>query len=237
MFEITFEFRLDKLVHAIAFFSDSRVPELTKLKAAKLFYFADKSHLLNHGAPILGDVYWCMDYGPVPSFALNEMGAAIESLEIPALEDSDANMFAKVLRIKKSVFSKHPRFEARQSYDAAVFSQSELQALKETVENYGWRTAGQLVDLTHQEPTWTIPNEDRTPGSRAAIPYDLFFIGAPEHSQRLLAKLKAEQCGVIIPLAGDVDYRQFAGELRDHNFAPDDLVETDVRSRSPFSRP
>ena len=57
--------------------SRGQVSLVEQAEGSKLLYFADKSHLLGHGAPILGDVYWCMDYGPVPSFALNEMSAPL----------------------------------------------------------------------------------------------------------------------------------------------------------------
>src|ERR1700723_3107507 len=132
MYNLTFEFSLDKLVQAIAYFSKSGIPDLTKLKIAKLLYFADKVHLLEHGRPIIGDVYWCMDYGPVPSFALNEMSAAIGGCEVPLSGDSDANAFARVLNVKK-LFHTHPRFEVREgAYDESVFSESERSALRYT---------------------------------------------------------------------------------------------------------
>src|SRR5262249_26434458 len=92
--EIRFQFDLEKLIHSLAFFSQHGIPELTKLKSAKLLYFADKKHLLRHGRPILGDVYFCLPYGPVPSLALNEMNDAIVGSEVP---DSDVSLFEKVL--------------------------------------------------------------------------------------------------------------------------------------------
>ena len=65
MYHLTFEFNIEKLVQSIAFFSVSGVPALTKLKVSKLLYYADKTHLLAQGQPIIGDVYFCMDWGPV----------------------------------------------------------------------------------------------------------------------------------------------------------------------------
>ena len=71
MSAISFEFTLSKLIAAIAYFADQKLPLLDKLKTAKLLYFADKEHLLKHGRPILGDVYFCMEHGPVPSYSKN----------------------------------------------------------------------------------------------------------------------------------------------------------------------
>jgi hypothetical protein len=108
--------------------------------------------------------------------------------------------------------------------------------LRETVRTYGNKTARQLVDLTHLEPTWTIPNKMRSPGGRAPVTYDLFFRGAPEKSQRVLAKVVAEQYGVAIPLAGDAEYAAFMNELASYGLAPDEISESDIRSRSRYSK-
>src|ERR1700722_19031601 len=100
-YNLTFEFSIDKLVQAIAYFSNAGIRDLTKLKVAKLLYFADKEHLLHHGRPILGDDYWCMDFGPVPSFALNEMSVAISGSEVQSSGESDASAFERVLNVRR----------------------------------------------------------------------------------------------------------------------------------------
>jgi uncharacterized phage-associated protein len=234
-YDLTFEFSLEKLVQAIAFFSKEGLPGLTKLKVAKLLYFADKEHLLEHGKPILGDVYWCMDFGPVPSFAMNEMSAAISGseVEIPA-GDSDARLFERVLAVKKG-FRKYHHFELKAGqFDERIFSQSENSALRNTKNLYGFKSAAELVDLTHREPTWIIPNKTRKTGCRARITYDLFFEGAPEKSRRFLGQLVAEQLGIAIPLAGDAEYAQFGSELANYRLAPDEICEDDVKRSSRF---
>jgi len=236
MYNLSFDFSIEKLVHAIAYFSNSGVRDLTKLKVAKLLYFADKQHLLEYGQPIFGDVYFCMDYGPVPSLSLNEMTTAISGSEVTLPDANDADLFSRVLTVKK-LFHRYPRFEARENaYDSGVFSQSELNALRYTVNMYGYKSAEELVDITHLEPTWTIPNEGRPRGSRALITYDLFFHGAPEKSRRFLGKLVADQYGVAIPLAGDADYRAFVNELASYEFTPDEVCEPDVRRPARYSR-
>jgi uncharacterized phage-associated protein len=219
MGDIQFEFNLDKLIHTIAFFSQHGTHDLTKLKVAKMLYFADKKHLLEFGAPIIGDVYFCMEFGPVPSFALNEMNEAINRSEVVNEETSDYNKMSLVLRVKKPFFG-HPYFEAKQGFDANVFAPSEVEVLRYVVGEYGRRSAKQLVDLTHNEPTWRIANESRGPKGRTPIPYELFFEGAPQGSMKHLARLKAEFCGEVIPLPGDADYRAFAAEMVDYDFEP-----------------
>src|SRR5260370_40562189 len=122
MYNLIFEFNIEKLVQSIAYFSNAGIRDLTKLKVAKLLYFADKQHLLEHGQPIIGDVYFCMDYGPVPSVSLNEMSAAISGPEVFLTDASDANLFSQVLNVKK-LFYKYARFEVKQNaYNPMVFS-------------------------------------------------------------------------------------------------------------------
>jgi uncharacterized phage-associated protein len=233
MGDIKFEFNLDKLIHAIAFFYANGINDLTKLKVAKLLYFADKRHLLEHGVPIIGDMYFCMQYGPVPSVAMNEMSEAINESEVSRDNESDYSLMNKVLRVRRGIFGNaYPRFEAKQDYDPNVFVASELAVLQTTTADYGQKTARQLVDLTHQEPTWKIANEGRSPNGRTLIPYELFFEGASQQSLRYLAKLKAEFSGEVISLQGDVEYSEFATRLREYDSEPSfDLDSDQIRKK------
>ncbi len=173
----------------------------------------------------------------IRTYSLNEINAALSKPEVPLLENSDVNLFSKLLNIKKHFYQNHPRFEAKEEeYSTSVFTQSELNSLAHTARVYGRKTAKELVDLTHQEPTWVIPNQGRKQGSNTPITYDLFFEGAPEQSRRILGKLVAEQFGVAIPLAGDAEYAAFANEMATHDLTPDELTDSDVRSKSPYSR-
>lgn len=192
--DIRFSFKLEKLVHSLAFFSEQGIPDLTKLKAAKLLYFADKEHLLRYGRPILGDVYFCLPYGPVPSIALNEMTDAIAGGAEVRLEDAqaDVNLFRSVLEVRLPMFSKNAVFTAKKAHDPDVFSDSELEVLTEVAAKYGRYTAGKLVDLTHAEPTWQKANECREPQGRTPIPYSSFFEDSA-NGKELLEMVIAEQ--------------------------------------------
>jgi len=233
MGDIKFEFNLDKLIHAIAFFFEKGIRDLTKLKVAKLMYFADKAHLLEFGRPILGDVYWCMEFGPVPSFALNEMSEAIECSEVTDAESSDYGKMNDMLRVRKPLFGGYPHFESKRPFDSGIFSDSELRVLASVALQYGPKTARDLVRLTHEEPPFRIANESRDPKGRAPIPYELFFAGAPPSAMKHLARLKADFCGEVIPLPGDQEYAEFASDLRSSPFEPEfDLDSDQVRERT-----
>lgn len=173
---LRFEFSLDKFVAVMAYLADvGKIQDLTKLKAAKLLFFADKAHLLKYGRPILGDRYVSMDHGPVPSAALDLMNRLITPDEIddPVREQ---------LRTKLSVhglFAKNHPFRSRVHGEAAYqhLSQSERNVLDEIIANYGRKPVGELIDLTHKEYAWRISDGTRLRGSSAPMPYELFFEG------------------------------------------------------------
>jgi len=192
--ELRFTFSLDKLINAIAFFASKGIRDLTKLKVAKLLYFADKDHLLQYGRPIIGDEYFCLPYGPVPSVSLNEINDALHSssLEDDESINADAICFASTLKVHRPFFG-HPVFRAKQGYDADVFSKSELNSLNRISERFGSKTASQLVELSHKELAWMLPNKNRPAGGRARIPYELFFHDADAEAQQLLRFIKEEQ--------------------------------------------
>jgi uncharacterized phage-associated protein len=190
--QIRFEFDPSKLVQGLVFFSTKGVSELTKLKAAKLFYFADKEHLLHFGRPILGDTYYCLDKGPIPSASLNLMSEVDPDQTWPG---GVGRPFRDALLAALDVVTtgKYPVFHARTPLNSSVFSESEIGALEKTVNQYGAFTAGQLIELTHKEPTWVEANEGRLAGSSAEIPYELFFDGQPEEIKALLPVIEEEQ--------------------------------------------
>lgn len=178
---IRFKFDVEKLVAALCFFA-SNTKGLDKLKAAKLLYFADKYHLIRYGSPILGDVYFHLDYGPVPSLALDIMNEALSPyrLNIP---QKNLELLKTYLKIDDA--KPHPVFEARKQPDSDVLSESEMEALQETVKTYGNYSGPKLIDLTHREASW------RKTGKNEQIDYRLFFEGEPNASSEALEYLES----------------------------------------------
>ena len=164
---IRFKFDVEKLVASLCFFA-SNTKGLDKLKAAKLLYFADKYHLLKYGRPILGDTYFHLDYGPVPSVSLDIMNEAIAPyrLDIP---QENLKLLKDYLKVDPD--KKHPVFEVKKQPDLDVLSESEVEALQETIKVYGGYTGPKLIDLTHREASW------RKTGKNEQIDYRLFFEG------------------------------------------------------------
>ena len=156
--QLVFDFEAAKLAQALAFLATS-VRDLSKLKAAKLLYFADKQHLLQHGRPIIGNRYHCLDCGPVPAVSLNIINDLISPVRI---------------RIAGKEF-KSPMLDA--------LTASERDVLSDVVKTYGKLTAGKLVTLTHCEYPWRRSNANRAQGSSVEIPWEYFFEEAGETAE------------------------------------------------------
>lgn len=187
MSELQFSFSLPKFIQALVFFSKNGVSDLTKLKAAKLFFFADREHLIRYGRPIIGDVYYALNLGPVNSQAddfFDEAQAA--HLAGPSTEEQE--LFLRYIDIVSDYW---PRYVATGDEDFKVFSRSDLQVLSEIAEKYGKLHWKRLVELSHQEPAWKLADKGRAkPNGRALMPYETFFEGA---DARMREVAEAEQ--------------------------------------------
>jgi uncharacterized phage-associated protein len=187
---IRFRFAPEKLVQALAFFAERGVRDLDKMKAAKLLFHADKYHLLKYGRPVIGDQYACMEYGPVPSASLNVMNDVVaQDPHFPPVEKA---LFDEYLAIERPMFKKYPVFRARKEPDLDVFSDSDVEALDYAQKTYGAKSGWELSEQSHEEPSWKLANEQRTPGSSVIMDYRLFFEGHPG-SADMLRFVEAQQ--------------------------------------------
>jgi uncharacterized phage-associated protein len=185
---ISFDFDSEKLVQTLAFFAARGVPDLTKMKAAKLLFYLDKKHLLERGRPVLGDVYYCLQHGPVPSFSLNIMNVAADQTSDEPVEGWNA--FLDVVPARAGA---NRVIRSLKNPDLDVFSESEIQALEWVLKEHGRKTASQLRNETHEDPIVKRAQEARGTAKRAEIPYELFFEGQADSVREVLALAEAEQ--------------------------------------------
>jgi uncharacterized phage-associated protein len=162
MNRIRFRFDPEKLVHALAFFSTRGVTGLDAMKAAKLLYFADKLHLQKYGRPILGDDYYCMKHGPIPTVALN-----IIQSTIAGDDEADTDLMAEYFDVTPG---KHPQLVAKKSPDEDVFSDSDIEVLNEIIENYGGKNAWQLREIAHEQPDVKAADARRLAEGKGSVP-------------------------------------------------------------------
>jgi hypothetical protein len=189
---LSFEFRLDKVVNALAYFAQAGVADLTKLKAAKLLYLADQYHFLRYGRPISGDRYIAMDLGPVPESTYQLTTRLVEPDEV---DDHARQVAHAVLEVDKGFLRRHKYavLRARGAADISVFSDSELEALKATVREYGKKPARALVTLTHEHRAYKRANAHRLEGSSVPLPYEYFLDDASSDQVEAIAELAAAE--------------------------------------------
>ena len=176
MTKIRFRFDPDKLVAALTLLA-SRVPDLDVMKSLKLLYFADKAHLLKYGRPILGDDYYGMAYGPVPSVSYDIIKTAFGG-QTPLVAT-----LSEYLDVDST--GPHPTFRAKRAPDMDAFSASDVEILEQTIEKYGDKDARELRRLAHEEPEIKLADEELAKHRRLRVdlPYDAFF--GPNDKQML----------------------------------------------------
>lgn len=156
---LSFKFRSEKFVNALAYFA-LKCPGTTKLKVCKLLFYADKEHFLRYGRPIIGDHYYKLPYGPVPTRGLDILKGNADPGDIALLEK-----YVSVVGV--NIFPKR-------NPDRKVFSSSDLQIMDEICARYGHLSAIELMRLSHKEESWV--NADPS----GLMDYRLLFEGRPE---------------------------------------------------------
>jgi len=171
---IRFEFKIDKFIACMAMFAKAGLSEFDKLKAAKLLYFADKQHVIRYGTPIIGDSYVHLDYGPVPSKALDIINDVLEDRSVKYVDGiSNKEKFNEYLSVKK-LLRKYPVFVLKKEPCFDALSASEQEAITDTCREYGHFSPGALIDEAHKDSSWLKTSKNQE------IDYRLFFDNEPK---------------------------------------------------------
>lgn len=136
-----FPINWQKCIEGIHLLAD-RQPGITPFYVSKIFFFADKQHLLDWGRPVSGDRYIAMENGPVPS-GVYDIIKKNEFLADTLLDEFDN-------RIRKQGRRLYPRYP----FQECALSRSDIQALEEALSRYSSMSFGALSHLSHQEPSW-----------------------------------------------------------------------------------
>lgn len=193
----SFRFAPEKLLDAVDYLL-RQVGPCTRMKLVKLLYLADRHHLARHGTPVLGDRYYRLPWGPVPSRSLDVLEAAADvAAHDPeaSTDDLSERLLARIEVIDPE--SKYARYVSRGgARQPEYLSRSEVETLEATAKKFGAFSAIELSKLTHEHQAFvsTKPQEE--------IDYRLFFVDEPgvkpeaveylehaEHDHDLLSRL------------------------------------------------
>lgn len=189
MTQIRFRFDPDKMIAVLAYLAE-RVVDLDAMKSAKLLYFADRGHLRRYGRTILGDAYYGLEHGPVPT-ATYEL---IEKVFRNAVDDECATIaeaLSEYVDVDRS--GERPRLVARKSPDLDELSPSDIEVLDETLDQFGSMSALQLRKLAHQQPEIQYADEQRASQRRGSVPIPLELFLEPETGNEAIDALRDSQ--------------------------------------------
>ena len=181
---VVFDFDPQRTLAAVAYIASKDPPNFDKYKVCKLIFLSDKRHLVRYGRPITGDVYYALDWGPVPSTTLDALN------NNHPLATELRGVLKKERAAKGKPRPKNPKFKLRPKKKPWLefLSKSDLQVLDEIVEEYGGKTFDELYKITHALPAYCKAWARRT-GNRGLMRFEEFFEEDTEADQILLKEL------------------------------------------------
>jgi uncharacterized phage-associated protein len=142
------------------------VTNLGPTKLWKLIYFVDSRALRELGESVTGSEFIKYEHGPVPSRGDKHLGQMTRRGELTTSPRSIGGMtLNEVKTIRKP--------------DPGAFSKAELAIIDGVCARYGQKSAKELSDLSHQEPSWHYA------GMREKLSPELMLYGAGEDAEGL----------------------------------------------------
>lgn len=160
-------FNYKKSVQALNFYAIREGGGVNKMKSLKLIWLADRLHIRKYGRPILNDVYFALNYGPVASHTKD----LIEDTNFLSKEESEyRNLY--IVSIDKYDYG------SKSVVNKEVFSQTDMEVMLIISEIYGKYNAFQLSEESHKYPEWKKfeSHLKSKSSSRFEMNYEDFFI-------------------------------------------------------------
>lgn len=127
---IKFSFNKQKATEAILYLA-KKEPSISKMRLLKFMFFADCYHINKYGRPILGDRYVAMDNGPVLSKLYDMLKCSTDDYTV---------INNKITAMRES--------------DNDYFSNSDIEALEYSFNQYSQYETLEMSDLSHESEGW-----------------------------------------------------------------------------------
>lgn len=134
-----FQFDTDKAVEGVLYVADRVGSDM--YKTLKTFYIADKLHLERYGSLIFGDQYFALPYGPVPTGVYDMIKHVRGDNPLACQVPNAGEAFA----VEKN------HIKAKRQPDLSVFSESDVECLKEAINRCSNLSFPALKELTHDD--------------------------------------------------------------------------------------
>ena len=174
------QYQQEKFANAALFFAENTdAKKLGVTKLMKLLFFADFHHFEEYGRPILGDTYYHLPEGPVPTASYELYKDTFKGKKETGLEK-----FIQVVTDKVKDYEIQ-RIEPLQKLDEGVFSKSDLEILEKTAKKF-YDTTGTTMSKVAND----IPFIKETP---QVYPIDYLEAIDNEEDKKYLAELQKEE--------------------------------------------
>ncbi len=183
-----FSFNYKKAIQVINYFAIKNGGAINKLKVIKLIWLSDRYYLREFGRPIIGDQYYAMELGPIPSNTKDLMK-----------EDND---FIPKGRIKYrdkfiSPAGSDYKIKSKGKVDKTVFSKTDLMVLEKIHSNFGGNHKYKLSKFSHDYPEWKRFEESIKQDPSGAFPMDYIdFFEKPSINKHSLFNQDQDQLEV-----------------------------------------
>jgi hypothetical protein len=170
---IAYRIDYDKAIETLVWLANQK-SGIDIYHVAKILFYADKKHLNRYARPIIGDTYICMDYGPVPSGVRDLIN------KNPWLSPDYLERVEKSLKIDPNPYTNiNPLRPANLDF----FSKTDIECLKEALEECGEKSFDELKKLTHNDKCWLDA------GTTEPIDYALFVDDDNPYREEILKEM------------------------------------------------
>jgi uncharacterized phage-associated protein len=188
--DIKFRVNADKVLEALVYIAE-RKPGIDFFHVCKILFFAEKLHLNTYGRPILGDAYFALDQGPVPSLAYK----MIKRDEIRLFGEILENISLSI-ECEKSKTDNYLRIVAKRSPNNDLFSDSDIECLDNAIMTYADMDYEQLYTIAHADPAY---NAVYKAGQKPhLIGYNLILDMDSPHYDEILKDIRENSSLVIL---------------------------------------
>jgi uncharacterized phage-associated protein len=183
--------RVPVIIEAVCFILNN-LKLADKIHLVKLMYLADKYHAMNYGRTISGDDFLALPHGPAGSRTMDVL-------------EYDSYVLGEYLDYAKKMFTKGKGYQYEAGKKCTVdslemLSESDIEALEFSIENFGKMDQWAVVDYTHGLPEWKpfkrkfeekkIKQESIKPEDVLRNPADKYFSISQEHINKSLKILR-----------------------------------------------